>query len=215
VVFSFTALNPGIYVYHCATAPVGMHIANGMYGLILVDHSIFRAFNKGAIGMLKAGGGDPARNKLVYSGKTDDRIYQPEGGAIQEIPSAAVAQAPASNKDERIARGKMIYTAVCMACHQANGAGIPSAFPPLAKSDYLNAAKERAISNVINGLSGEVVVNGEKFNSIMPSLDLNDEDVANVLTYVYSEWENNGSEVSPEEVKVVRAKPAPTPDGGH
>lgn len=36
-VFSFKALNPGLFVYHCATAPVGMHIANGMYGLILVE----------------------------------------------------------------------------------------------------------------------------------------------------------------------------------
>jgi len=35
-VFSFKALNPGLYVYHCATAPVAMHVANGMYGLILV-----------------------------------------------------------------------------------------------------------------------------------------------------------------------------------
>lgn len=35
--FSFKTLNPGLYVYHCATAPVGMHIANGMYGLILVE----------------------------------------------------------------------------------------------------------------------------------------------------------------------------------
>jgi len=35
--FSFKALNPGLYVYHCATAPVGMHIANGMYGMILVE----------------------------------------------------------------------------------------------------------------------------------------------------------------------------------
>jgi nitrite reductase (NO-forming) len=35
--FRFRALNPGLYVYHCATAPVGMHIANGMYGLILVE----------------------------------------------------------------------------------------------------------------------------------------------------------------------------------
>ena len=35
--FSFKVLNPGLYVYHCATAPVGMHIANGMYGLILVE----------------------------------------------------------------------------------------------------------------------------------------------------------------------------------
>ncbi len=36
-VFSFKTLNPGLYVYHCATAPVGMHVANGMYGLILVE----------------------------------------------------------------------------------------------------------------------------------------------------------------------------------
>ena len=35
--FSFKALNPGLFIYHCATAPVGMHIANGMYGLILVE----------------------------------------------------------------------------------------------------------------------------------------------------------------------------------
>ena len=35
--FEFRALNPGLYVYHCATAPVPMHIANGMYGLILVE----------------------------------------------------------------------------------------------------------------------------------------------------------------------------------
>ncbi|HVM47246.1 MAG TPA: copper-containing nitrite reductase [Candidatus Acidoferrum sp.] len=35
--FSFQALNPGLFVYHCATAPVGMHVANGMYGLILVE----------------------------------------------------------------------------------------------------------------------------------------------------------------------------------
>src|SRR3546814_11624712 len=35
--FTFKAMNPGLFVYHCATAPVGMHVANGMYGLILVE----------------------------------------------------------------------------------------------------------------------------------------------------------------------------------
>ncbi|TXT33010.1 MAG: major anaerobically induced transmembrane protein [Chitinophagaceae bacterium] len=35
--FQFKAINPGLYVYHCATGPVGMHIANGMYGLIMVE----------------------------------------------------------------------------------------------------------------------------------------------------------------------------------
>jgi nitrite reductase (NO-forming) len=173
---------------------------------ILVDHSIFRAFNKGAVGMIKATG---AEDLLVYSGKQDDRIYQLEGGTIQTMPGAAPVAPPAQTKDERIARGKMVYTSVCMACHQPEGQGIPKAFPPLAKSDYLNADPNRAISTVLHGLQGKVTVNGEAYQSIMPQLGLNDEQVANVLTYVYNQWNNSGIEVLPEHVKEVRSKPAP------
>jgi hypothetical protein len=74
---------------------------------ILVDHSIFRAFNKGAVGMIKVSGPE---NKLVYSGKQDDRIYQIEGSAVQSIAQASSQQPPAANKEERIARGKIVYT---------------------------------------------------------------------------------------------------------
>jgi nitrite reductase (NO-forming) len=345
--FSFKAQNPGLFIYHCATAPVGMHIANGMYGLILVepigglpkvdqeyyvmqsefytkgsygaaglqpfsmekaltetpdyvvfngsvgaiagdnampakvgekvrlfvgnagpnltssfhvigeifdtvyleggalaaqhqvqttmipsggativefglevpgtyllvDHSIFRAFNKGALGMLKVSGPE---NKLVYSGKQDDRIYQLEGGAIQSIAQTSTQPPPAANKAERISHGKLIYNSVCFACHQIEGQGIPRAFPPLAKSDYLNADPKRAISTVLHGLQGKVTVNGEAYESIMPQLGLNDEQVANALTYVYSQWGNNGTEVLPTLVKEVRATapPAPAAAGG-
>jgi len=174
---------------------------------ILVDHSIFRAFNKGAVGMIKVTGDE---NKVVFSGKQDDRIYQMEGSAIQTIPQLASAQPPAANKDERIARGKMVYTAVCMACHQPEGQGIPKAFPPLAKSDYLNADHERAVGTVLRGLQGKVVVNGETFESIMPQLGLNDEQVANVLTYVYNQWGNKGLEITPDIVKQVKTKTAGT-----
>lgn len=340
-VFSFKALNPGLFVYHCATAPVGMHIANGMYGLILVepigglpkvdreyyvmqsefytkgpygqaglqpfnmekalsetpdyvvfngsvgaiagdnampanvgekvrlfvgnggpnltssfhvigeifdsvyleggantvqhqvqttlipaggstivefglnvpgtyilvDHSIFRAFNKGAVGMIKVSGPE---DHVVYSGKQDDRIYQLEGSAIQSIAQASSQPPSAANKEERIARGKVVFTSICMACHQAEGQGIPKAFPPLAKSDYLNADPKRAVGTVLHGLQGKVTVNGETYESIMPQLGLNDEQVANVLTYVYSQWGNNGTEVLPALVKEVRAAgPAP------
>lgn len=333
-VFSFTALNPGLYVYHCATAPVGMHIANGMYGLILVepkgglppvdkefyvmqsefytrgahgegglqpfdmskalkedadyvvfngavgamtgdnaptakvgetvrlyvgnggpnlvssfhvigeifdrvfveggssvntnvqstmvpaggstivdfkldvpgtyilvDHSIFRAFNKGAIAMIKAEGPE---SLLVYSGKTDDRIYQPEGGAIQTIPQEAAAPVLAQTKAERIEHGRVVYSQVCVACHQAEGQGIPLAFPPLAKSDYLNADTDRAIKTVLLGLTGKVTVNGENYESIMPQLGLSDEAIANVLTYVYNEWGNNGTVVPTSRVAEIR-----------
>ena len=79
-------------------------------------------------------------------------------------------------------------------------------FPPLAKSDYLNADTKRAIGAVVHGLTGEVTVNGNKFNSVMPALALNDEDVANVLTYVLNTWDNKGGEVKPEDVAKVRAE---------
>ena len=169
---------------------------------ILVDHSIFRAFNKGALGILNASG---AEDLTVFSGQKSDTVYLPEGGALQTIPTDTRATPPATNKAERIAAGRAIYDANCAACHMPNGVGVPKAFPPLVKADFLNADVDRAISVVIHGLQGEVKVNGETYNSIMPTLGLNDEAVANVLTYVYAQWDNNGTEVTPDRVGKVRA----------
>lgn len=342
-VFSFTAINPGLYVYHCATAPVGMHIANGMYGLILVepkkgfpkvdkefyvmqgdfytkgkngqqgyqpfdmekgidekptyvvfngstgsltgdkalqakagetvriyfgnggpnlvssfhvigeifdkvymeggtklinenvqttlvpaggstivdykvevpgnlvlvDHSIFRTFNKGSLGIMKVTGDD---NKAIYSGKTLDAVYLPEGSNIKTADEKTTVTT-AKTLEQRIAMGKTTYTANCAACHQPDGKGIIGAFPPVAKSDYLNADKTRAIRAVKNGLSGPVTVNGEKYNSVMPALGLSDEAIANVLTYVYHSFGNSKKTVTPDEVKAVKA--SPTTGGEH
>ncbi len=338
-VFSFKTLNPGLYVYHCATAPVGMHIANGMYGLILVepdgglplvdkeyyimqgdfytkgkngerglqpfdmqkavdenadyvvfngsvnaltgdnaitanvgetvrlfvgnggpnlvssfhvigeifdkvhveggdlvnenvqttlipaggaaivefrvdvpgtfilvDHSIFRAFNKGALGMLKVQGEE---NEKIYSGEQYEGIYLPEGPGIQEMPTTdeiVEADIPAQNLDEQIKFGKQVYMQTCFACHQAEGQGVPNAFPPLAKSDYLNADVNRAIGAVVNGLTGEITVNGEKYNSVMTRQMLSSEEIANVLTYVYNSWGNNGTVVTKAMVDKVKNK---------
>ena len=103
-------------------------------------------------------------------------------------------------------KGKTIYAKTCVACHQANGQGIPNAFPPLAKSDYLNKDTNRAIKAVLHGLKGPIVVNGKKFNSAMTPQGLNDQQVADVLTYVYSSWGNNNTKVTPAMVKAQRAK---------
>jgi nitrite reductase (NO-forming) len=168
---------------------------------IMVDHSIFRAFNKGALGMINVEG--PA-NTSVYSGKQADVIYQPEGGAIQSMTRAAPVQAPAASKAERIARGGRTYASTCAACHQAEGQGVAMAFPPLARSDYLNADKNRAIAAVLFGLTGQVTVNGQQFNSVMPALGMSDDDVANVLTYVYNKWGNAAFDVTPADVAAVR-----------
>ena len=100
---------------------------------------------------------------------------------------------------------------VCAACHQTTGLGIPNTFPPLAGSDYLNADKNRAIKTVIHGRQGEVIVNGRKFNNSMPSFPLSNDDIANVLTFVYNSFGNAGLEVSSTEVEAMRAEPMDEP----
>jgi nitrite reductase (NO-forming) len=72
----------------------------------------------------------------------------------------------------------------------------------------LNADKQRAIQTVVHGLQGELVVNGRKFNNAMPQFPLDNQAVANVLTYVYNSFGNSGKEVTPAEVRAVRAEKA-------
>ena len=92
-----------------------------------------------------------------------------------------------------------------MACHQPNGEGIPGAFPPVAKSDYLNADPIRGVEAIVHGLEGPIKVNGESFNSVMPAMDLTDDQIANVMTYLLNSWDNKGGEITVEQVQKVRA----------
>lgn len=118
------------------------------------------------------------------------------------VKTEKVTKAAVSNP----VKGKEVYAKTCIACHQANGQGVPNAFPPLAKSDYLNKDVNRAIKTVLNGLSGPITVNGKKFNAMMTPQALSDEQVADVLTYVYSSWGNNGTKVTAAMVKAQRGK---------
>jgi nitrite reductase (NO-forming) len=84
---------------------------------------------------------------------------------------------------------------------------LPGVFPPLTKSDYLNADHQRAIKVVLQGLSGKVTVNGSEFNSVMPPMNqLNDDEVANILTYILNSWDNKGGQIKSDDVKAIRAK---------
>jgi len=67
-----------------------------------------------------------------------------------------------SSPEQQVSKGKLVYNKVCMSCHQMNGAGISGAFPPLAKSDYLNADVNRAIEQILNGSNGPITVKREK-----------------------------------------------------
>jgi nitrite reductase (NO-forming) len=337
--FTFKALNQGIFVYHCATAPVGMHVANGMYGLILVeppeglpavdheyyvmqgdfytvgkyrekgyqafdmqkaideratyvlfngaesaltgpralkadvgqhirlfvgnggpnlvssfhvigeifdkvqyeggtrfqenvqttlipaggaatvefhtevpgnyilvDHSIFRAFNKGALAMLEVKGEQRA---AIYSGKQVDEMYV--GDKLESLaPVAVAAKASVSGtltREQQAQAGSVLFKGTCSTCHQPSGEGLANVFPPLAKSDLLAKTPQRAIEIVLNGLAGPITVNGAQYNSVMPPMSqLNDDEVANILTYVLSDWGNSGPQITAKQVAEVRAK---------
>jgi nitrite reductase (NO-forming) len=167
---------------------------------VLVDHSIFRTFNKGSLGMLKV---DGAPQPAVYSGKQLDEVYLPEGQPTQVGKPAAPARA--LTQPERISEGERVFNRTCFACHQANGQGLPAIFPPLAGSDFLLADRERAMHIVLEGKQGEIVVNGNKFNQVMTPQNLTDEEIANVLTFVMNSWGNKADMVLPEEVSKIRA----------
>jgi mono/diheme cytochrome c family protein len=126
------------------------------------------------------------------------------GGALRGVAPAPGAP---KTKAEKIESGRKLFTSICAACHQPTGQGLPNVFPPLAGSDFLNADKNRAIKIVINGRQGEVIVNGRKFNNSMPKFPLGDDDIANVLTFVYNSFGNAGLEVQPGEVKELRKQP--------
>ena len=108
---------------------------------------------------------------------------------------------------DQINAGKALFNGTCSVCHQASGSGLEGVFPPLAKSDFLNADVTRAIGVVIQGLSGKLKVNGKEYDSVMPPMNqLNDDEVANILTYVLNSWDNKGGQIKTSDVKAVRAK---------
>ena len=172
---------------------------------MLVDHSIFRAFNKGAVAILEVSGGPRAD---IYSGKQVDEMYLSDKLA-NTAPVATAAQASASGtltKEQQVKAGEVLFKGTCSACHQETGEGIPNVFPPLAKSDFLLADRKRAIGIVLNGLTGPVTVNGATYNSVMPPMSqLNDDEIANILTFALNSWGNNGGDVTAKEVTQIRA----------
>lgn len=111
------------------------------------------------------------------------------------------------SKSDKIEAGHKLFASICAACHQPTGMGVPNTFPPLAGSDFLNADKNRAIKIVINGRQGIVLVNGARYNNSMPSFPLTDDDIANVLTFVYNSFGNSGVEVTRAEVAKLRLEP--------
>jgi mono/diheme cytochrome c family protein len=113
----------------------------------------------------------------------------------------------ASTLKSSITRGQTVYTTFCLTCHQVDGSGVPNLNPPLIKTKWTLGPKTVLIEQVLKGSNGKVEIDGETFHNTMPPLaTLTDQQIADVLTYVRNNFENKASQVTPAEVKAVRAK---------
>lgn len=103
--------------------------------------------------------------------------------------------------------GKSVYLRVCATCHQVNGSGVPSVFPPLARSSVVAGDVDRLIRIVLHGLQGPIEIDGATFVGVMPAqgAQLNDAEVAAVLTYVRGAWGQRAGAVPPEAVARIRS----------
>jgi nitrite reductase (NO-forming) len=190
---------------------------------VLVDHALFRAFNKGALGMLKVEG---PQNLVVYSGKEVDAVYLGKAAAGSDTErkiaslNAQVKEEISSNpkiagltKEIQVQKGKSVYMQTCFVCHQPEGQGVVNQIPPLAKSDFLAAKdKDNIIRGILEGRTGEISVNGKSYNGTMiPLAYLTDEQIANVLTYVRNSWGNSAEAISAQDVAKIRHEVPPPP----
>ena len=122
-----------------------------------------------------------------------------------DVPKVAANAGPAVFEPDA-AKGEKLFLANCASCHQANGMGLPGAFPPLAGSPWVAGTDERIIKAVLMGLAGEIEVKGAKYNGAMPNIGagLKDAQVANIATYVRSAWGNQAEPVMDTKVAEVR-----------
>ena len=97
--------------------------------------------------------------------------------------------------DESVQRGSEIYADFCVSCHLTQGEGVAGAFPPLADSDYLRENREASIRGIKFGQQGELVVNGEIYNGVMAPMGLEDEEIADVMNYILTNFGNSTDEM--------------------
>ncbi len=108
---------------------------------------------------------------------------------------------------ESMARGKKVYDKVCLSCHMADGGGVPKMNPPLIQTSYVLGDKKKIIYIVLHGMNDRVPIEDEYFsNNMAAHTDLNNQQIADVLTYVRNSFGNKADAVTVAEVKAVRNK---------
>lgn len=101
--------------------------------------------------------------------------------------------------------GNQLYKKHCGTCHQADGKGVRGMFPPLSGNEKITGTSAELIRIVLFGMEGPIVVNGRDYNQLMPPQNyLTDKQIADILTYVRSSWDNKASAVTTAEVLKAR-----------
>lgn len=126
----------------------------------------------------------------------------PPGAAAPSAPTVAVGS------PEQLELGKKHYMTICIACHQVTGMGLPGVFPPLTKSPYVNGPAERFAAIILKGNNPPFTLDGKTY--VVPMIPqesvLNDEQIAAVMSFVRSTFENTPAAVSADVVAAARKK---------
>ncbi len=149
-----------------------------------------------------------------FNGESLDPGSVPEKKVGAAGPGGSQQTAELSPAD----RGKKIFSANCATCHQANGLGVAGQYPPLVGSEYVINGSRRPAMIVLKGLEGPLTVKGSHFGTaVMQPWDktLTDAKIADVLTYIRSDWGNNAAPVTAEQVAALRKELAGHPGSWH
>lgn len=147
---------------------------------------------------------------IMLSGCNIDGFFTSYGDEPAWVDPNAKAADAAATADAG-GPGKAIYGRICAACHLGTGQGVPgNNIPPLAGSEIAQGDPAKPVSIVLHGLRGPIVRGGVNINGQMaPWKDqLDDQEIADVLTYVRSNFGNSGAAITAEEVAAVRAATA-------
>ncbi len=127
---------------------------------------------------------------------------------LKDLPPSAGNGGGASGVEAQMKSGAGIYRMNCAACHSFNGRGDSVLFPPLAGNALVRQAGAQTLVRVVLAGSKAVATPAAPTGPGMPSFawKLNDEQVANVLTYIRNNWGNRAPAVSADEVAKIRAR---------
>lgn len=141
-----------------------------------------------------------ASTAIFFSCNSKNKEKQAEKNEYVAIETTGIG----NDLEKSIQRGQAIYNDFCIQCHGADGKGMPRVFPPLDGADWLTEKRTESIHAVKYGQSGEIVVNGNVYNNVMPPMGLTDMEVADVMNYVMNSWSNTQEKpVTVEEVQAI------------